>query len=266
MENITEKPVLSQEHFAEIYTDNFNKVFSFSLRIVGDTHLAEDITQETFIQVYHNYHTFREESLLSTWILTITRNICYRNIRKAKRSSFRSIENLIKTKSSPYHESPDGMFEKQYYTDQIKEGCLLGLLRSLSFFQRSAFILNVLNDLPVTVVSTILEKSDNSTRILIHRARHNLKNFLCGNCSLYQKGNACRCENLIEFSLKQGWIKKYNPAIPIKKVEQELKEFKDEILLYKTLPDNGADETLAARCATMIKNHASIIFSDKKVK
>lgn len=96
---------------------------------------------------------------------------------------------------------------------QVKDGCLLGLLRCLSLNQRIAFILKVLFDIPIEDVALIIDKSKNSTRILICRARKNLREFLCRNCSLYSEDNHCKCENLILFSLKQGWVEKYNHTI-----------------------------------------------------
>jgi RNA polymerase sigma factor (sigma-70 family) len=260
------KPAQTEELFAKIYTENFNKVYTFSFRIVGDMQLAEDITQDTFIQAFNNLESFRNESAISTWILSIARNICYRQMRKARRSSFRSIEKLIDTKSASYHETPDGILEKKFYTDQVRDGCLLGLLRCLSFYQRCAFILNLLNDIEMSIVAGIIGKSENSTRILVHRARRNLKNFLCDNCSLYNKENKCRCENLVEFSLQKGWIQKFNSSVPFSTVSRELSELKNEIAIYKTIENSITDKTLAERCTALINNPQSIIFSDKKVK
>ena len=53
-------------------------MYSTAMRIVGDTHLAHDVLQEAFIDVFENIDDFRFESTLGAWIKTIT-------IRKALR-------------------------------------------------------------------------------------------------------------------------------------------------------------------------------------
>ena len=45
------------------------KVYNIAYRITANHHDAEDITQETFIQVHRNLHTFRGESSPYTWII-----------------------------------------------------------------------------------------------------------------------------------------------------------------------------------------------------
>ena len=142
----------------------------------------------------------------------------------------------------------------------------MGLLRCLSFHQRIAFILNILNTVSTLDISKIIGKTENATRILIHRARKNLKRFLCENCSLYQKGNQCKCENLISFSLKQGWIQVYHPSVAAEIIESELKEFKNEIALYQTIPEIDRGEELQNKIMKTIKESNFNIFSNKKVK
>ena len=173
-----------QGSFEEIYTQHSRKVYNLAFRMTGDVQLAEDIAQETFIQVFKNLAKFRGDSQLSTWIYSIARNSCLRQLTKTKRKSYHSIELLIeKVNLSPASEKYNEP-EKQFYINQVKNGCLLGVLRCLSFNQRMAFILNVLFDMHISDVSAIINKSENSTRILVHRARKNLREFLCNNCSL----------------------------------------------------------------------------------
>ena len=60
-----------------------------------------------------------------------------------------------------------------------------------------------------------------------------LKISCADNCSLYDSKNTCRCENLINFSLKQGWISLNNPV----RIESEIKNLKNVVSLYKTLQE-----------------------------
>jgi RNA polymerase sigma-70 factor (ECF subfamily) len=257
---------VSQSSFEEIYTRHSRKVYNLALRMTGDNQLAEDITQETFIQIYKNLSGFRGDSQLSTWIYSIARSICLRQLENKKRKSYHSIELLIEKvnlegRSKQYSEP-----EKQFYINQVKDGCLLGVMRCLSLHQRMAFILRVLYDLPVNEVAAVLGKSENSTRILVHRARKTIREFLCNNCSLYDVNNHCHCENLISFSLQQDWIQKYNPTIAPELIESELRAFKNEIKLYQTISTKPAPDNLRTNTLSAIKNQNLLIFSAQKVK
>jgi RNA polymerase sigma factor (sigma-70 family) len=242
------------------------KVYNFLLKMTGDGMLAEDISHDTFIQVFEKYESFRGESSIQTWIFTIAKNIYFRHYNKMKRIRFLDMENIINNAADSHDKSQYSSSEKQLYVGQIKEGCLLGLLRCLSYYQRIAFVLHVLNGFPIKETSEVVLKSPNATRILIHRARENLKTFLCRNCSLYHGSNPCRCENLISFSLNQGWIKKGKESLDPVKIEQELRSFGDEISLYKTLDNSDVPANLTNRIMEFVENRNFSIFRDKKVK
>ncbi len=224
--------------FARLYSAYGKKVYVLAYGMSGDSKLAQDVVQDTFVRVIAGFDGFRGDSAVGTWIYAIAKNECLRNMARIRRGSIDSLQGLIDTAASA---EPPGLcvLERKWYTSQVKEGCLLGLLRCLSFYQRMAFILSILFDLPVRDVSIILKKSANSVRILASRARAKIKDFLCANCSLYDPENACRCGSFISFSLKNAWIKEYSPAHSPEAIESELKAIKNEVMLYKSLFDRG---------------------------
>jgi RNA polymerase sigma-70 factor (ECF subfamily) len=158
--------------------------------------------------------------------------------------------------------------EMQHLTREVREGCLTGLLCCLSFNQRCAFILHVLVGLSVKEAAEVLEKSEPAIKVLIHRARENLKKFLCRNCSLYDPRNGCRCQNLIRFSLKQGWIQKSSSDKPenddFRQIEQEIQTVRDVVKLYQTLAGSEPIEGLAHRIQKLIENEGLLIFLSPK--
>lgn len=141
------------------------------------------------------------------------------------------------------------------------------MLRCLSLQQRLAFILNVLIDLPIEHVAIIIDKSENATRILVHRSKQNIKNFLCSNCSLYDSKNTCRCENLINFSLKQGWISDNNVQNCPADIEAEIKNLKNVVSLYKTLQETTPTLRLDMQIKQFLADKEDfLILNNKKVK
>jgi RNA polymerase sigma-70 factor (ECF subfamily) len=230
--------------------------------MTGDKDDASDITQETFIQGFKSLDKFRGESQIYTWLYKIAKNRSLRFLEKKNKTTFLSLQELIDNTSSPVSDDISET-EKMNYMSQVKDGCLSGLLRCLSLQQRLAFILNVILDLPMEQVASIIDKSENATRILVHRSKKNIKDFLCNNCSLYDSKNTCRCENLINISLKQGWISLNNPA----RIESEIKDLKDVVRLYKTLqetsPTNDFDKQVQRLLAEKVD---FLILNGTKVK
>jgi hypothetical protein len=135
-----------------------------------------------------------------------------------------------------------------------------------------AFILHVLLHLPMKDVADILDKSEGATKVLVHRARQNLKEFLCRNCSLYDPTNPCRCENLMSFSLAQGWIKKPVDnqleeayAITPQTIEAEVDGIRKVTELYKSLVEQVPSDDLGQRIQNIIQREDWAILSPKKM-
>ncbi|OPA73865.1 hypothetical protein BVG16_25835 [Paenibacillus selenitireducens] len=65
----------------DIYEQYYDRLRRF-LTLKTDTQMAEDITQQTFVKVIENIHSFRGESSLFTWICTIGNNILRNELRR----------------------------------------------------------------------------------------------------------------------------------------------------------------------------------------
>jgi RNA polymerase sigma-70 factor (ECF subfamily) len=68
--------------FATLYFRHKKRVFSLCLRMIHDSFLAEDLMQETFIQLHRKLKTFRGDSVFTTWLHRITVNIVLMHLRK----------------------------------------------------------------------------------------------------------------------------------------------------------------------------------------
>jgi len=71
--------------FGEIYAAYFPRVYAFCLKRVGDAAEAEDLAQETFVQLYRSLKSFEGRSSLLTWTFGIAHNVCSRYFRHCSR-------------------------------------------------------------------------------------------------------------------------------------------------------------------------------------
>jgi RNA polymerase sigma factor (sigma-70 family) len=261
-----------EDSFDLLYATYGRKIYHLAYRLTGEHKDAEDITQETFLRVYRHIDQFRGDSQLFTWIYAIAENLCRHVPKQKKKTSFASMEALLHSAQGDETTETFSEREKQIILGQIKDGCFTGLLRCLAFSQRMAFVLHVLLDLPMKDVADILGKSEGATKVLVHRARQNLKDFLCENCSLYQPGNPCRCENLMSFSLAKGWVTRPTSAqagepyaMTSKHIQAEVDGIRKVIALYQALPEQTPPDQLARQIRTLLQQEDWAIFSRQKV-
>jgi RNA polymerase sigma-70 factor (ECF subfamily) len=72
--------------FNEIVARYKGKIFNYLYRMTGSAEDAEDLTQEVFVRMYTNIHSFRAEASLSTWLFRIAGNLSVDAFRRGKKS------------------------------------------------------------------------------------------------------------------------------------------------------------------------------------
>ena len=75
-----------QDALGVLYERYSRAVYSFSLRIVGDAQVAEEILQEVFVRAWQQGGSFQAaRGSLITWLLSITHNLSIDEVRRRKR-------------------------------------------------------------------------------------------------------------------------------------------------------------------------------------
>jgi RNA polymerase sigma-70 factor (ECF subfamily) len=144
--------------FKEVYTQYSPGVFRLCMGYVNDYEQARDLTQETFISVWENLSSFRQESAVSTWIFRIATNNCLRAIEKKK-----------KVVSVLPPDMPD-------IPEETKEEKLVFLYRCISELEEvdRIIISLVLEDVPQAEIASIVGMSHNNIRVKVHRIKEKL--------------------------------------------------------------------------------------------
>jgi RNA polymerase sigma-70 factor (ECF subfamily) len=68
--------------FEYLYKTYSRRVYSVCLRMTRNPAEAEDMTQQTFLQVFRKIGTFRGESGFSTWLHRVTVNVVLMHLRR----------------------------------------------------------------------------------------------------------------------------------------------------------------------------------------
>jgi RNA polymerase sigma-70 factor (ECF subfamily) len=71
-----------EEAFAELYSLHKYRVYKVCLRMVRNVALAEDLCQESFLQLFRKIATFKGNSAFSTWLHRLTVNVVLMHLRR----------------------------------------------------------------------------------------------------------------------------------------------------------------------------------------
>lgn len=160
--------------FAELVENNQKKVHASAWRKIGDFHIAEEITQDVFLQVYRKLHTLKDPKKFHGWIYVITNNRCLNWIERNK-TLFQSIEDLSaeqieKSALNQYESEQLTEYETDYRRKVVKK-----LLDSLPESERTIMILIYFGKLSAKEISRTLGVSLNTIKSRIRRARTRLR-------------------------------------------------------------------------------------------
>jgi RNA polymerase sigma-70 factor (ECF subfamily) len=74
-----------KEAYKELFERYSGKILSYLYRYIGDYQKAEDITIETFLDVYNRLPSYREEGKFLSWVYKIAINFAKKEFRKKSR-------------------------------------------------------------------------------------------------------------------------------------------------------------------------------------
>lgn len=165
--------------YRQLVEMHHKKVIHICLSFVNNSHDAEDIAQEVFIEMYRSLHGFRKEASLSTWLyrLSVNKSLDYiRQQKRLKRGSGKvtsidqaNIEQLQVSNS-------------QLASDQIEENerkqLLYSAIDTLPKRQKEALILSQIKELSQQEVADTMNTSIGSIESLLVRAKRKLRDLL----------------------------------------------------------------------------------------
>ena len=69
----------------ELYQLHARRVYTVIRRLVGDDHLAEDLSQEAWIRAFEKLHLFRGDAAFGTWLYRLATNVALNRLRRSAR-------------------------------------------------------------------------------------------------------------------------------------------------------------------------------------
>ncbi len=180
-------------------------IYNIAFRMVLSPPDAEDITQEVLIKMITKLATYDpDKAAFRTWLYRIVANHVI-NL-KAGKSGAQAIpfETYYGALSAAPDEPMADTPEMRMVVEDLKVGCLTGVLLCLDPRQRLVFILSVVFDAPSELGSEIVGVSRDNYRQILSRARSQLHEYMSGNCGVINEKATCHCRNKVTGFLKAG--------------------------------------------------------------
>jgi RNA polymerase sigma-70 factor (ECF subfamily) len=159
---------MSLEDFTHLILPIKNKLFRFSLRIVGNVAEAEDVVQEVFIKVWNKRNDLANYSNVEAWCMTLTKNLSIDKIRSKHRraDSFKEGFDVPSSNNdNPYHQTA--------YNDTFDR--VQKLLNDLPEKQRMVMQLRDIEGLAYQEIADALNISLQQVKVNLFRARQQIR-------------------------------------------------------------------------------------------
>ena len=149
-------------------------IHALAWRKIGDFHIAEDITQDTFLKAYQGLSTLKEPQSFASWLYVITANECKAWLRK-KRTWMQSLEDTSSAQLEKATYSGHIIEENEQMTEETQREVVKKLLAKLQESDRTVITLYYLGGMNYEEISNFLGVSVGAIKSRLHRARQRLK-------------------------------------------------------------------------------------------
>ena len=146
-------------------------------RMLGSNSDVEDIAQQVFIRVWKSARRYVPRAKFTTWLLKITRNLVFNEMRRTKRHAHVPLQPEAGTEDLPLKDdtnlAPDASLLEVELRQTIKEAIL-----QLPETQRMALVLRRYEQLSYEEIADVLDLSVPAVKSVLFRARSELRTRL----------------------------------------------------------------------------------------
>ncbi len=155
---------------AQLYEENFDKIYRYIVLKTGDRTEAEDMTQQVFLKAFKSISGYRlKGSPFSSWLFRIAHNQVVDHWRKkSKRATVPLEETLVGSSSNPSTDTEQKM--------DIES--LVAATKRLTNLQREVVSLRFAGGLSVAEVAKSMDKSEGAIKALQHSAIVSLRKMV----------------------------------------------------------------------------------------
>lgn len=167
-ESLARKARGDTDAFAQLYRRHVDRVYRYLLVRLGDQHLAQDATAQTFLAALEGIRAYRGDGAFVAWLLGIARNKAADILRQQPTLPLEAATEL----ASP-QPSPERVAVARADLEQVTRA-----LRAIAPDRAEALSLRIFGGLSVAETGAMLGKSEAAVKMLVLRAVQDLRERL----------------------------------------------------------------------------------------
>lgn len=155
-----------------LYKRYASTVYAFATRRLNAAYIAEEVTNDTFIQVWRGASSFEGRSSAKTWVLGIAKH----KVMDAMRTHYRLAGNEQPEPDCDHQQTADpapGPYEQ--VLSREKGSHLSECLEALSPDHRECLHLSFVEGMTLSEIAKVVDAPSNTVGTRIHHAKHKLK-------------------------------------------------------------------------------------------
>ena len=163
------------EAFETLVTRHQHSVVGTAAKMLGGTADAEDIGQQVFMRVWKHAARYQPSAKFTTWLMTITRNLVFNELRRRRRSQQVSMD--ADEGDTIRHQFVDeqAAAPSEEMLDSELHQAIDAAIASLPEAQRLAIVLRRYEGMPYEEIAEVLKTSVPAVKSILFRARAELK-------------------------------------------------------------------------------------------
>jgi RNA polymerase sigma-70 factor, ECF subfamily len=197
--------------FNTIVDTHSPRVFNLAFRVTGNRQDAEDVVQETFLNVFRGLPRFQGKSELSTWIYRIALNASLKVRRRFGDAvsldrldeQIQAMADDVPAEVRSWFADPSKTGVVQALLSEINQGCLHFMTFRLTDDQRVVYIMRTILGFTYAEIAGVLEVGESVVKARLHRARAKLEKYFSARCQwLNPQDPGCTCQSRVGFAIR----------------------------------------------------------------
>ena len=152
-----------------LFAKHHTEIYAYLVRMLRDSELAADLTQDAFVKAYKNYDTLEKDENARAWLYQIAHRVALDELRRRK------IVRMIPWTGESHGAAPSA---ERLAMDLRLSGPLERALATIPERQRAALLLAELHDLTGLELAAAMGVSHVAARAILTRARESLRRAL----------------------------------------------------------------------------------------
>lgn len=179
-QNATTTATSQVPNFNKVYSQYYSKVLNYVLsKVNGKRHIAEDITQDTFIKVSEHLHNYNaKKAAISTWVYGIAYNKIIDYYRRSGANTVVSVDNYTNEEGEPTFELGDTANADESVNSNDTMTAVNKALNSLREKDKQIAIMYFIDQKQYIEIAEQLDMPLGSVKGLIYRIREKLQSKL----------------------------------------------------------------------------------------